>query len=169
MEEPIKSFSIFLYLALMVMFLVSARSFASTQVNNPVAHPVLHIAANQFIFNPKTLRWKAIKNGKVVRTGRGSGGASYCKDVKRACRTPTGTYRIISKRGKNCRSSRYPLGKGGAPMPYCMFFSKYYAIHGSPDVPKRNASHGCIRVKPSAARWLHHFLKIGSRVTIKPY
>ncbi len=127
-------------------------------------------AAKSFVFNPRSLRWKAVKNGKVVRSGRGSGGSNYCPDVKRACRTPTGTFRMIGKRGANCRSSRYPLGKGGAPMPYCMFFSKHYAIHGSPDVPNHNASHGCIRVKPHDARWLHqHFMEIGTKVIVKPY
>jgi lipoprotein-anchoring transpeptidase ErfK/SrfK len=51
-----------------------------------------------------------------------------------------------------------------------MFFSKYYAIHGSPDVPNRNASHGCVRVKPKAAKWLrHHFIKVGTRVVITAY
>ncbi len=132
--------------------------------------PIL-VASNTFVFNPRTHSWKAINSrGKVVRSGRASGGSHYCRDVKRACRTPTGTYRIISKRGANCRSSRYPLGRGGAPMPYCMFFSKYYAIHGSPDVPNYNASHGCIRVRPSAARWLYHnFIRIGTRVIVKPY
>ncbi|KTD20642.1 L,D-transpeptidase [Legionella londiniensis] len=135
-----------------------------------LAKPIGLLAVNTFIYNPKTLRWKAVKNGRVIRTGRGSGGRSYCPDVKRSCRTPTGTYRIISKRGPSCRSSRYPVGRGGAPMPYCMFFSKYYAIHGSPDVPNYNASHGCIRVKPHDARWLHqNFLHIGSKVVVQPY
>lgn len=137
-------------------------------VERPLAYQQL--AGNTFVYNPRSLQWKAVKNGKVIRTGRGSGGKGYCKDVRRACRTPTGTYRIISKGGPGCKSSRYPVGKGGAPMPYCMFFSKYYAIHGSPDVPNYNASHGCVRVKPHDARWLsHHFLEVGSQVEIKPY
>jgi lipoprotein-anchoring transpeptidase ErfK/SrfK len=128
-------------------------------------------AGNTFIFNPNTLTWKAInENGKVVRTGRGSGGKSYCSDIRRGCKTPSGVYRIISKGGPGCKSSRYPLGGGGAPMPYCMFFSKYYAVHGSYDVPNYNASHGCVRVKPNDAYWLsHNFMKIGTKVIIKPY
>lgn len=127
-------------------------------------------AENTFVYNPKTLRWKAIKNGKVIKTGKGSAGKHYCSDVKRSCRTPAGNYRIIGKRGANCRSSRYPVGKGGAPMPYCMFFSKHYAIHGSPHVPNYNASHGCVRVKPADARWLHqNFLQVGDKVQIKSY
>ena len=129
-----------------------------------------NFASKTFTYNPRTLKWHATNNGKVVRSGRGSGGAGYCRDIKRSCRTPSGTYRIISKRGADCRSSRYPVGRGGAPMPYCMFFSKYYAIHGSYDVPNYNASHGCIRVKPNDARWLHqNFLGIGTKVVVKPY
>jgi lipoprotein-anchoring transpeptidase ErfK/SrfK len=51
-----------------------------------------------------------------------------------------------------------------------MFFSKHYAIHGSPDVPNRNASHGCIRVKPRDAAWLHrHFIRMGTKVIVKSY
>ncbi len=152
---------------------VPLPSEAASAMQLPPAHtaqPMMQLA-NTFVFSPRTLRWKAINNnGKVVRSGRGSGGRHYCKDVRRACRTPTGTFRIISKRGASCRSSRYPLGRGGAPMPYCMFFSKYYAIHGSPDVPNYNASHGCVRVKPNDARWLHkNFIRIGTKVIIKSY
>jgi lipoprotein-anchoring transpeptidase ErfK/SrfK len=51
-----------------------------------------------------------------------------------------------------------------------MFFSKHYAIHGSSDVPNYNASHGCVRVKPKDARWLHkNFMHIGTTVIIKSY
>jgi lipoprotein-anchoring transpeptidase ErfK/SrfK len=127
-------------------------------------------AANSFIFNPKTRVWKAVQDGKVVRSGRASGGSGYCKDIGRSCRTPSGTYSILSKGGSECRSSIYPLGKGGAKMPYCMFFSKNYAIHGSYELPNYNASHGCIRISPSDARWLNHeFLNIGSKVVVQSY
>ncbi|QRN03807.1 L,D-transpeptidase family protein [Legionella sp. MW5194] len=154
--------------------LVCLPAFVQAQTQIPPlenSKPLLVLASNQFVFNPKSLSWVAINhNGKVVRSGKASGGSRYCKDVRRACRTPTGTYRIISKGSANCRSSRYPLGKGGAAMPYCMFFSKYYAIHGSYDVPNYNASHGCIRVKPHDAKWLHqNFIKIGTKVIVKPY
>lgn len=127
--------------------------------------------ANQFIYNPRTLQWKAINsNGKVVRTGHGSGGRSYCPDTHRSCRTPTGTFHVIGKGGAGCRSSRYPVGKGGAPMPWCMYFSKYYAVHGSYEVPNRNASHGCIRIIPSEAHWLsNNFMYVGTTVVVKPY
>jgi lipoprotein-anchoring transpeptidase ErfK/SrfK len=130
-----------------------------------------NVSANTFVFNPKTLTWKAINdNGEVVRMGKGSGGRHYCPDIRRGCKTPSGIYSIISKGGPECRSTRYPVGRGGSPMPYCMFFSKYYAIHGAYDVPNYNASHGCVRVKPSEARWLsRNFVRVGTKVVIKPY
>lgn len=129
------------------------------------------VQANTFTYNPRTLQWHAINSkGKVVRSGHGSGGKGYCPDIRRSCRTPTGTFHIIGKGGAGCRSSRYPVGKGGAPMPWCMYFSKYYAVHGSYDVPNHNASHGCIRIVPSEAHWLSdNFMTVGTTVQVKPY
>lgn len=131
----------------------------------------LHAMGNRFVFNPKTLQWKAINaSGHVVRTGHGSAGRSYCPDIHRSCRTPTGRFSVIGKGGAGCRSSRYPRPHGGAPMPYCMYFSKNYAVHGSYDVPGYNASHGCVRVRPNDAQWLYyHFMNVGTTVEIKPY
>lgn len=127
--------------------------------------------SNTFIFYPKKLKWVAVdSSGKIIKTGKASGGSKYCPDIKRSCRTPSGSYTIISKGAINCKSSRYPIGKGGAKMPYCMFFSKYYAIHGSYDVPNYNASHGCIRVTPVDAKWLSkNFIQIGTKVIIDRY
>ncbi|MDF1757872.1 MAG: L,D-transpeptidase [Legionellaceae bacterium] len=152
-----------LFITFSLLFPVEAKAQSSIAYKN--------FATGTFIYNPKTLRWKAINSrGKVIKTGRGSGGSNYCRDIKRSCRTPTGTYHIISKRGASCKSSRYPRPRGGAPMPYCMFFSNMYAIHGSYDVPNYNASHGCIRVTKKDARWLHqNFIRIGTKVIIKSY
>jgi len=124
-----------------------------------------------FVFSPRQLAWAAYDaNGRLVRTGAASGGSHYCRDLGRACRTPRGTFHVISKRGAGCRSSKFPLGRGGSRMPYCMFFSKYYAVHGSYHVPGYNASHGCIRILPAAAHWLSsNFMTIGTRVVVTSY
>lgn len=155
-----RSNSCFTHLAYAIGFALATLCFTDT-----------YAAGNTFIFNPNTLSWKAIDEyGQVVKTGRGSGGRRYCPDIHRSCKTPSGVYRVISKGGPGCRSSRYPVGHGGAPMPYCMFFSRYYAIHGSYEVPDYNASHGCVRVRPSDASWLsHNFVRVGTKVVIKPY
>lgn len=124
-----------------------------------------------FIFDPNQLRWYAYdRNGEMVGSGKASGGKSYCRDINRPCKTPVGTFRVYSMGGPGCVSTKFPIGRGGAPMPYCMFFHGGFAIHGSNDLPHRNASHGCIRVEPSAARWLReNVIDYGTTVIVKPY
>lgn len=128
---------------------------------------------NVFIFDPNYNAWALYdSSGTLLNTGRASGGKLYCPDVHRGCKTISGKFRIISKGGSGCISSKYPIEThGGAPMPYCMYFSpKGYAIHGSNDVPDHNASHGCIRVTPTAAQWLNeNYMHIGTTVIVLPY
>jgi len=115
------------------------------------------------------LAWGAYDDqGNLVKWGPASGGKSYCPDIRRGCRTVTGTYTVYSKKGPECKSSRFPVGKGGAPMPYCMHFKGGYAMHGG-QVPGYNASHGCIRMLVGDAKWLNqNFVRVGStRVSIK--
>ncbi|MCP0913475.1 MULTISPECIES: L,D-transpeptidase [Legionella] len=125
-----------------------------------------------FIFDPKIAAWAVYDaQGKRVRTGSASGGKDFCEDVGRPCRTVTGTFKVYSKKGEECTSSIYPIEtNGGAKMPYCMHFNGGYSIHGAYEVPTYNASHGCIRVLPSAAKWLNeNFMDIGTTVIVKPY
>lgn len=84
-----------------------------------------------------------------------SSGRSYCADVGRRCATPAGKYTIYLKKGKDCVSGKFPVGKGGAPMPYCMFFHGGFALHGSYIVPGYNDSHGCVRLFVNDAKWLN--------------
>lgn len=126
----------------------------------------------RFIFDPKAYAWAAYDaNGNRVMTGSGSGGMDFCEDVGQPCRTVTGTFRVYNKRGLDCRSGEYPVEtEGGAKMPYCMYFFQGFTIHAAYYVPYQNSSHGCVRVLPSAAKWLNeHFIKIGTQVTVLPY
>lgn len=164
----------FVVLNINLLILPPAALAAATDMVEQQTRSIVNTqyAANEvFVFSPRTLQWKAINSsGKVVRTGYGSGGQNYCPDIHRPCRTPTGTFTVRSIGGAGCRSSRYPVGRGGSPMPYCMHFTQYYAVHGSYEVPHRNASHGCIRIQPSEARWLsNNFFHIGTTVVVKPY
>jgi hypothetical protein len=125
-----------------------------------------------FIYDPKATSWAAYDaSGNLIKTGSGSGGKDFCEDVGRPCRTVTGSFNIYSKKGEDCKSSIYPVEtNGGAKMPYCMHFHGGYSIHAAYEVPNYNASHGCIRVLPSAAKWLNQsFLDVGSTVIVKPY
>ena len=127
----------------------------------------------QFIFDPKAYAWAAYDpEGNRIMTGSASGGKDICDENQtQSCRTVTGTFRVYNKRGLDCRSGEYPVETtGGAKMPYCMYFSRGFTIHAAYEVPYGNTSHGCVRVLPSAAKWLNEqFITIGTQVTILSY
>jgi lipoprotein-anchoring transpeptidase ErfK/SrfK len=55
-------------------------------------------------------------------------------------------------------------------MPYCMYFNKNMALHGSNEVTEGNISHGCVRLHVYDAQWIReNFASIGTKVVIKPY
>lgn len=111
-------------------------------------------------------------NGNLVKAGLATAGASYCPDIKRACKTKAGTFRVQSLGSAGCKSSIYPLPNGGAPMPYCMFFNKNQGLHGSAarNVIEGNVSHGCVRLRVQDAEWLrYNFVSVGTKVVVKPY
>ncbi len=125
-----------------------------------------------FVFDPKGFAWAAYDaNGQRIMTGSASGGKDMCEDVGKPCRTVTGTFRVYNKRGIDCKSGEYPVEtEGGAKMPYCMYFFQGYTIHAAYEVPPYNSSHGCVRVLPSAAKWLNEqFITIGTRVIVLSY
>ncbi|OGV35455.1 MAG: enhanced entry protein EnhA [Legionellales bacterium RIFCSPHIGHO2_12_FULL_35_11] len=125
-----------------------------------------------FVFDPKNFAWAAYdKDGNRLLTGGASGGADFCEDVNKPCRTVTGTFKVYAKRGADCRSGEYPVEtEGGAKMPYCMYFYRGYTIHAAYAVPHYNSSHGCIRVYPSAAKWLNEeFITLGTKVIVLSY
>jgi hypothetical protein len=112
------------------------------------------------------------KEGKRVMTGSGSAGVDVCEEnAAQSCRTITGAFHIYNKKGLECRSGEYPVDtKGGAKMPYCMYFYRGFTIHAAYEVPEHPSSHGCIRILPSAAKWLNEqFLQIGSKVIVLAY
>jgi len=105
-------------------------------------------------------------SGILENWGPISSGKGYCPDVHRRCGTPNGTYKIYTKQGAGCKSNKFPIGRGGAPMPYCMFFYHGFAMHGSPTVPGYNASHGCVRMYTSDAKWLNKEFSDGQSVAV---
>lgn len=131
------------------------------------------------LVDPKLHAWGAYdRNGELVRSGLASGGADWCADIDRPCRTKTGVYRIYMMGDSRCYSSRFPIPDGGAPMPYCMYFNGPQALHGSPRVVAGNISHGCVRVQTPAAKWLrYNFVEQpnysnnyqGTLVVVRPY
>ncbi len=66
------------------------------------------------------------------------------------------------------RSGRY-----GSPMPYSIFFTGGYAIHGSYDIQHLGypASHGCIRLHPQHASALYELVRNSdsTRIIVSSY
>lgn len=113
------------------------------------------------------LAWGAYdERGVLQNWGPVSGGRGYCADLGSRCNTPRGQFTIYNKGGSGCVSSKFPLGEGGAPMPYCMFFHGGFALHGSYEVPGYNASHGCVRLYIDDANWLNKVFTQNQTVTV---
>jgi lipoprotein-anchoring transpeptidase ErfK/SrfK len=70
--------------------------------------------------------------------------------------TPSGTYSPQSL-SRHHRSSLY----NNAPMPYSIFYSGHYAIHGTTQISRlgRPASKGCVRLHPSHAAILFRLVQ----------
>lgn len=123
------------------------------------------------LVDPNVHAWGAYdSSGNLVKAGLATAGGSYCPDIKRGCKTSSGSFRIQSLGASSCKSSRYPKPHGGAPMPYCMFFNKNQGLHGSQYVMEGNVSHGCVRLSVSDAEWLRfNFANVGTKVIVRPY
>lgn len=81
--------------------------------------------------------------------------------------TPTGSWRPYS-----LETMHYSKKYDNAPMPYSIFFTGGFAIHGTPHVGNlgRPASHGCVRVHPANARTLFGIVsrdRSGTRIIIR--
>lgn len=131
------------------------------------------IATNEkvVIVDPSARAWGAYdKHGTLLRSGLATSGSSYCPDLDRSCRTSVGTFRIYSLGTPECKSHKFPLPRGGAPMPYCMFFNGGQGLHGSYEVVDGNVSHGCVRMHVDDAKWLrYNFASVGTKVVVKSY
>ena len=101
------------------------------------------------------------RQGNLIRWGSANTGALNGED-----NTPIGEFSVYRKKGASCKSSKYPLPKGGSPMPYCIFFHKGYAIHEY-QMPGFPVSLGCVRVDNEDAKWLYKFTPIDTTVIVQ--
>jgi hypothetical protein len=166
------------FLLCLLPFLVSSCSsnvsntapYTSYESRLPTAMPV---GEKVILVDPSVHAWGAYNEaGTLVRAGLATSGANWCADLKRPCHTHPGTFHISMLGDKGCKSSLFPMPRGGAPMPYCMFFNGRQALHGSysGQLAEANLSHGCVRMPVSDAEWLRNsFVSVGTKVVIEPY
>lgn len=171
--------SLLVLLTAFFMPYASAKSSKSQQPLPKAPEQIDPPGEKVIVVDPQTHLWAAYNaEGALQRSGTATLGASWCPDIKRSCRTKVGQFRIYSLGGPKCHSSKYPVPRGGAPMPYCMFFNGGQALHGSNQVVRYNASHGCVRLHVEDVKWLrYNFVQgptsennyRGTRVVVKSY
>lgn len=149
----------------MVIAIPSDLATTNIMQHAPFAQQIEPQNKKLVVFDPKLHAWAAYDlEGKLVRWGPAAGGKSWCPDVNSSCHTAVGKFTVYRKGGADCKSSKFPINEGGAPMQYCMFFKGGYALHASSDVPGYNASHGCVRMYLEDARWLNQeFVELPSK------
>ncbi|RDC71479.1 L,D-transpeptidase [Rhodovulum sp. 12E13] len=83
--------------------------------------------------------------------------------------TPVGTYHPVT-----LKRMHYSTLYGGAPMPFSIFFSGNYAIHGTTETDRlgSRASAGCVRLHPANAETLFGYVldegKAATTIVIRP-
>lgn len=157
----------------LLFLLIPLYSYASLPSSIPAQ------GQKEIIVDPRIHMWGAYdEDGRLVKSGIATAGSAYCRDLHRSCRTKIGTFRIDSLGESGCISHKFPLPRGGAPMPYCMYFNGGQALHGSNEVVRGNISHGCVRLHVKDAKWIrYNFAEepnsnnegLGTVVIIKPY
>lgn len=138
--------------------IVIPENFQNITVNDISPFPLKIKRLNEklIVVNQNLLAFAAYDpDGNLVFWGPIASGKDYCPDIRRSCRTITGIYYVFNKKGYPCRSNIFPIGRGGSHMPYCMFFYKGYALHGSKEVYGFRDSHGCVRLFTRDAKWLN--------------
>jgi lipoprotein-anchoring transpeptidase ErfK/SrfK len=82
-------------------------------------------------------------------------------------KTPLGNYSI-----KRMHTMWYSRKYDNAPMPYAMFFTEGWAVHGTTSIGAlgRPASHGCVRLHPANAKTLFRLVssygKASTRIVV---
>ena len=95
-----------------------------------------------------------VGHGRTVR-------AVHISSGKPGYDTPRGHYRVYRRELKSW-SHAYQVW-----MPYALYFTGGYAIHGFGDVPAYPASHGCVRVPLSEAPWVYERTPLRTRVLVR--
>jgi N-acetylmuramoyl-L-alanine amidase len=96
---------------------------------------------------------------RVLPVSTGSGKLYVDQGRVQRAQTPTGTFKVLRKI-KGWRLSTLGL------LYYPNYIYNGIAIHGSPSVPSRPASHGCIRIPMFAAKDLSSLLPVGMQVEV---
>lgn len=77
--------------------------------------------------------------------------------------TPTGNFQVFTK----MRVGRAKKEYGGMKLNYCLAFNGDIMIHEFKSVPKRPASHGCVRTPKGKGHWVYDWCPRGTSVIVQ--
>jgi len=138
--------------------------FASRSKFGWLAPLAIALSASILTSPPKPLKIVVSLNKQRMYVYRGTKQlfTSRVSTGKRGYSTPAGVYSILEKRRWH-RSNIY----SGAPMPFMQRLTwSGIALHASGHVPRRPASHGCIRLPRSSASELFKKTTVGAHVIV---
>lgn len=116
--------------------------------------------ASQYILvNLSEQKAYAVEDGYVLFEGRISSG-------KPGRETPEGEFTILQKKRYH-KSNLWPKPKGGAPMPFMLRLTNDGIAMHLGYVPKKAASHGCIRLKKGFAQEMFTWARVGMSVYVE--
>jgi hypothetical protein len=122
----------------------------------PSAPPAPDLAT-KLVIDINSQSWHHFEHGNLMNSGVVSTGSSGTS-------TPRGHFRAgIKQRYK--RSSLYPKPRGGAPMNYAIQVRGDIFLHEG-YLPGYPASHGCIRVWTSDAKYLWRNIRRGDKIVV---
>lgn len=119
---------------------------------------LIRLGEKRVMINKADQRLRAYQGDRLVMETRVSTG-------RRGFTTPSGTWTAGPEKSRMRYSRKYD----NSPMPWSIQIHGGYFMHGYPSVPKRPASHGCIRLllrHGNPAKWLWHWIDLGTPITI---
>jgi hypothetical protein len=130
--------------------------FARSKQYIPPAPPAPDLAT-KLVIDINSQSWHHFEHGNLMKSGVVSTGSSGYS-------TPRGYFRAgLKQRYK--RSSLYPKPRGGAPMNYAIQVRGDIFLHEG-YLPGYPASHGCIRVWTSDAKYLWRNIRKGDKIVV---
>lgn len=119
---------------------------------------IVRVGEKRVVVNKAEQRLRGYQGERLIIDTRVSTG-------RRGYTTPNGTWAAGPEKSRMRYSRKYD----NSPMPWAIQISGGYFMHGYPSVPKRPASHGCVRLllrEGNPAKWIWHWVDVGTPITI---
>jgi lipoprotein-anchoring transpeptidase ErfK/SrfK len=128
------------------------RTYRKKPNNKPKKMPVYE-GKVEVVIDVSKQRMKVYHNKRLMHTCKVSTG-------KKGFATPRGNFKPLF-----LERMHYSKKYDNTLMPYSIFFKGGYAIHGTKAIRRlgKKASHGCVRLKTSNAKWLYRLVEYNRR------